>query len=411
MILKLIKKYKTQLGDSLWSIMGLVLMNAAMQIAAYPVLAKIFGESGYGDIQYLMAYVNIVTVSVGCAANLARMTARAEERVPSNGDYHLFLLGVALLGVPFILLVSRFGGVQMDGVTKGCYYLLFVAMAFRYYADVSYKLTLRYRRYFIYYLLIGIGYGIGAVLVWKTRIWPLALLPGELLGVLYAYLGDGTLRHGGLRPSKRFGWVTKCILILFLSEGISNLIFNVDRLILKMLIGSSAVTVYYLATLVGKTASLVSTPLNGVLIGYLARYNGQLSRRIMKWVTLGSLACFAAFTAVCTVGGYLALWLLYPAELESARDFLLVGSLAQVIFFTTSFVTVTLIRFASKACQVIVNGVFGVCFFGIGIPATLWKGLWGFAVAMVIANVIRWLVAIVLGWYTASRKGIEHTRS
>ena len=164
MILKLIKKYKTQLGDSLWSIMGLVLMNAAMQIAAYPVLAKIFGESGYGDIQYLMAYVNIVTVSVGCAANLARMTARAEERVPSNGDYHLFLLGVALLGVPFILLVSRFGGVQMDGVTKGCYYLLFVAMAFRYYADVSYKLTLRYRRYFIYYLLIGIGYGIGAVL-------------------------------------------------------------------------------------------------------------------------------------------------------------------------------------------------------------------------------------------------------
>ena len=100
----------------------------------------------------------------------------------------------------------------------------------------------------------------------------------------------------------------------------------------------------------------------------------------------------------------------YPAELESARDFLLVGSLAQVIFFTTSFVTVILIRFASKACQVIVNGVFGVCFFGIGIPATLWKGLWGFAVAMVIANVIRWLVAIVLGWYTASRKGIERTR-
>ena len=291
----------------------------------------------------------------------------------------------------------------MDLATKVCYYLLFVGMAFRYYADVSYKLTLRYRRYFIYYLLIGIGYGIGAVLVWKTQIWPLALLPGELLGVLYAYLGDDTLRRDALRPSKRFGVVTKCILLLFLSEGISNLIFNVDRLILKVLIGSTAVTVYYLATLVGKTVSLVSTPLCGVLIGHLARYSGQFSKRIMKWVTLGSLACFAVLTAVCAFGGYLVLWLLYPTELESAKGFLLLGSLAQVIFFTTGFVSVILIRFAKKAYQVVINTAFGICFFGIGIPATLWKGLWGFAVAMVIANGIRWLVAIALGWYAAVR--------
>ncbi len=384
--------------------MGLVLMNAVMQIAAYPLLARVFGESGYGDIQYLMAYVNIITVSVGCAANLARMTAPAEERTLNNGDYNLFLLCVALLGIPFTLLVGRYGGVEMDTATTVCYYLLFVGMTFRYYADVAYKLTLRYRRYFLYYLFISVGYGIGAVLVWKTRIWPLALLPGELMGVLYAYLADGTLRRRGLKPSPRFGWVAKCILIFFVSEGISNLIFNVDRLILKLLIGSSAVTVYYLATLVGKTVSLVTTPLNSVLIGYLARYEGNFSKRIMKWVTLASLASFVLFTGVCVLGGYIVLWLLYPAELEAVKGFLLVGSLAQVIFFTTSFVTVILIRFASKAYQVVINGIFGICFFGIGIPATLFGGLWGFAIAMVAVNGIRWLTAIALGWYKAIRE-------
>ncbi len=404
MILKLIKKYKTQLGDSLWSIMGLVLMNAVMQIAAYPMLARIFGESGYGDIQYLMAYINIITVSMGCAANLARMTAPAEERLEGNGDYNLFLLGVALVGVPFTLLISRFGGVEMDRITVICYYLLFVSMTFRFYADVSYKLTLRYRRYFLYYLFISIGYGIGAVLVWKTQIWPLALLPGELMGILYAYLADGTLRRRGLRPTSRFGWVAKCILIFFISEGISNLIFNVDRLILKLLIGSSAVTVYYLATLVGKTVSLVTTPLNSVLIGYLARYEGRFTRRIMKWITLASLASFVLFTGACMLGGYIVLLVLYPAELDAVKSFLLVGSLAQVIFFTTSFVTVILIRFASKAYQIVINGIFGACFFGIGIPATVYGGLWGFAFAMVAANGIRWLTAVVLGWYKAIRE-------
>lgn len=407
MILNLIKKYKIQLGDSLWSIMGLVLMNAVMQIVAYPLLARIFGESGYGDIQYLMAYINIITVSMGSAANLARMTAPAEERMRGNGDYNLFLLGVALLGIPFTLLISRYGGVEMDKATVICYYLLFVGMTFRFYADVSYKLTLRYRRYFLYYLFISIGYGIGAVLVWKTRIWPLALLPGELMGILYAYVADGTLRRRGFHPTSRFGWVSKCVLLFFVSEGISNLIFNVDRLILKLLIGSSAVTVYYLATLVGKTVSLVTTPLNSVLIGYLARYNGHLTRRIMKWIILASIASFVLFTGVCMLGGYIVLFVLYPAELDAAKSFLLIGSLAQVIYFTTSFVTVILIRFASKAYQVVINGIFGACFFGIGIPATVFGGLWGFAIAMVAANGIRWLVAVMLGW----RKAMQDDRA
>ena len=113
MILKLIKKYKTQLGDSVWSVLGLVLMNAVAQVAAFPLLARVFGDAGYGDIQYLMAYVNIITVSVGCAANLARMTAPAKERMENNGDYNLFLIGIALLGIPFALLIRVFGGVEM----------------------------------------------------------------------------------------------------------------------------------------------------------------------------------------------------------------------------------------------------------------------------------------------------------
>ncbi|MBQ9097929.1 MAG: hypothetical protein IJY50_00670 [Clostridia bacterium] len=392
-----IKKYKTQLGDSVWSLMGLVLMNAVAQIAAYPLLARVFGQEGYGNIQYLLAYVNIITVSVGSAANLARMTSPAEERMQNNGDYNLVLLAVALLGIPFVLLIRVFGGVAMDTATTVCYYALFVAMAFRYYADVSYKLTLRYRRYFMYYLFISVGYGLGAFLVWKTQIWPLALLPGELMGILFAYLADDTLRRRAFKPSPAIGRVMRCILILFVSEGISNIIFNVDRLILKFLIGASAVTVYYLATLVGKTVSLVITPLNGVLIGYLARYEGKLTRRMMKWVTLISLASFAVFTGVCVLGGYIVLLWLYPNELEIVTPYLLLGSLAQVIFFITGIVMVLLIRFAKKSYQIYINGLFGVCFFGIGIPATVFGGLWGFAVAMVAANLIRWLAAIYLG--------------
>ena len=163
-------------------------------------------------------------------------------------------------------------------------------------------------------------------------------------------------------------------------------------------IGATAVTVYYLATLVGKTMSLVTGPLNGVLIGYLSRYEGNLSKRAMRWILLGALIAIVACTGVCVVGGYLMLLLLYPDQLHMVKEFLFVGSLAQVIYFTTGMVTVILIRFAKKTYQIYINAAFGISFFGVGIPATVLFGIWGFAVAMVIASTTRFAVAMALGF-------------
>lgn len=406
MIRDLIRKYRTQLGDSVWSISGLVLMSAVAQIVVFPFLAARLGECDYGDLQYLMAYINIVTVSIGCAANMARMTMPAERRLGHNGDYHVLLIAVCLFGIPLTQLIRSFGGVAMDMPTAVSYYFLFVAMAFRYYADVSYKLTLRYRRYFTYYLVISLGYVLGALLFHKTGIWPLALLPGEAAGVIYAYVRDDTLRRGAFRLSPVFGTVAKAVMIFFFSEGVSNLILNADRLILKFMIGSAAVTVYYLATLVGKIISLVTIPLNGVLLGYLARYEGKLTKRAMRWLILGSLISFGVFTGVCVFGGWLMLIWLYPGEYNAVRPFLLVGGLAQVIYFTTSIVSVVLVRFANKSYQIYINGAFALCFFGAGVPAILGFGLWGFAIAVIAANLLRWIVAVALGCYWVA-KGCE----
>ena len=404
MIAAVLRKYKRQIGDSAWSLAGLVLMNAVAQIVVFPLYARKFGNVGYGDLQYLMAYVNVFTVSIGSAANYARMVAPPDEREENGGDYNLLLLLVGLFGIPFTYLVRRFGGAPMDHATYICYCLLFVAMAFRYYADVAYKITLNYRRYFVYYLLIGVGYVIGAILVWKTGIWPLGLLVGEALGVLYAYLSSAQLRHRALRPSPVWRRTLRAVLTFFVAEGVANLILNVDRILLKLLLGASAVTVYYLATLVGKVISVVIAPLNGVLIGYLARFDGRFTRRAMRWLTVGSTAAIVVGSLLCTLGGYVVLLILYPTEIEAVRDFLFVGSLAEVLYFVTSTVMVVLIRFAKKSYQVFINAIFGIFFFGLGIPATVMFSLWGFSIAMVLACAVRFVLAIYFGFRWVRKK-------
>jgi O-antigen/teichoic acid export membrane protein len=122
MIAAILKKYKKQIGDSAWSLAGLVLMNAVAQIVVFPLYARKFGNIGYGDLQYLMAYVNVLTVSIGSAANYARMVSPKGEREQNAGDYNLLLLLVGLVGIPFTYLVRRFGGAPMDNATYICYF-------------------------------------------------------------------------------------------------------------------------------------------------------------------------------------------------------------------------------------------------------------------------------------------------
>ena len=119
---------------------------------------------------------------------------------------------------------------------------------------------------------------------------------------------------------------------------------------------------------------------------------------------LGSIISVAVFTCACVLGGCLMLWLLYPTEFDAVRPFLLVGSLSEVIFFTANILSVILVRFAKKSYQLIISGAFAVCFFGIGIPATLYGGLWGFALAVVGANLVRLLLCIALGLYWSRKK-------
>ena len=50
-------------------------------------------------------------------------------------------------------------------------FALFLLTVFRYYGDVEYRLNLNYQRYFIYYLLIGVGYLAGFVIYRITDQW------------------------------------------------------------------------------------------------------------------------------------------------------------------------------------------------------------------------------------------------
>ena len=127
--------------------------------------------------------MNIIAISVGSACNYARMTESATKDT-WNINYNIILMASSVIVIPVMLIIVKFCGVPMTVTEAVTFLILTILTMWRFYADVEYRLHLNYKGYFLYYLFISIGYLIGIVLFKVTGMWALALIPGEIAGLI-----------------------------------------------------------------------------------------------------------------------------------------------------------------------------------------------------------------------------------
>ena len=94
---------------------------------------------------------------------------------------------------------------------------------------------------------------------------------------------------------------------------------NMDRLVIKQVLGNEQVTWYYVVSLIGKTLVLLIAPINTIVISYLTRRKELLTRsQFGKAVLAGSGVSFVFFLA-CQVGTPLFVWIFYRNLYDSVR--------------------------------------------------------------------------------------------
>ena len=400
---RLSDRLKNIFKDTAWSIAGLVLMNVAAQFAVYPCWNRVLGSEAYGNIVYLLAVMNIMAISLGSGVNYARMR-RSADGSTANRPYLLLMAAGTLLSLLILLLLNALGLLHAERAELWLLCLLTAATTWRFYADVEYRLHINYKGYFLYYLVIGLGYLLGIGLFRATRFWPLALLPGELAGLALVLWRGSIFRRDRSARDEDWGPILRLVLLLVGSNALSHLIFNGDRLILRWFDGATAVSLYYIASLFGKTMTLITTPLNGVLVGYLAKYDGKLTKKLMDRISLASMAAIAAATLACLLASRILLPFLYPAEFSAVRPYLLLANAAQVIYFVGNvLVSSVLLRFTPARNQLTVNLAYGVLFAAVCIPLTRLYGIDGFCRGLLGVNVLRLGLCVILGY--AEMKG------
>ena len=387
---KMQKKFAT---DFIWSIAALVTMNGVLQIFVYPLLNRQLGEAAFGNVLYVLGIVAVFAPSVGLAANNIRLVESRERQV-SNGDSLLAMLPLlAVSGIIFFAVCNGYFVGVSDYIMAA---LLIVLTTLRYYGDVEYRMTLNYKGYFVYYLVLSLGYVIGVLLYPLTKSWLLCFLLGEaavwLLLVVKGHI------YKPLKRSENTFAVSKKVLVLAASYLLVNMVLNLDRVLLQHLIESSTVTVYYVASLLGKTAALLVGPLNGVVIGHLTKGKTKpITKKSFTLVSLAVLLVSAVLFAGISIVMPVFVKLLYPDIYTSVLSVSTLANISQIICFASSLLLTIMLTFCSERWQLVIQLIYAIVFLGLSVLFTNSNGLQGFVTASLAANTLRLVFTVGAG--------------
>lgn len=392
------EKQKKIVSNTAYTIGGALLMNGVLQILIYPLLNRMMGSDQLGELLYLMGLVAILCPSVGQALNTSRLVVRRDYEV-KNGDYNFLLLLFGGIGTVITLVVAKKSMVSLPVILWTA--ILLMTTIFRYYGDVEYRLNLNYKRYFIYYCVLTVGYVAGFGIYFLTENWFWVFVTGEVASLIYLGI-TGSVFHGFWKTSPFLGEAFRRGVFLVFSYLITNLTLNIDRLVLEHLIGHLAVTQYYVTSLIGKTLVLLVAPVNTIIISYLTRKKERMDRKQFLIFTGIGGAVSLAFFVGAQIGTPIFVKLFYGDLYESVRGMVTVVNLSQILGVFSAYLFIVVLTFTEEKWQFILQVVHLVVITALVLIFTQKRGIMGFAVSVLIANGIRVAAVILLGVWKAA---------
>ncbi len=392
------KENRQKMLNLIYSVGATAVFNMVIQFLLYPAFERQLGADLYGVVLSIISLLAITAGTCGYSVSCSRLLGVTTARGEGNDNYNLILLAMgflgSLIGIGYLFYLDL-----ASPLSVGLFLLLNFLTMLRYYSEIEFRLKTNFFRYMIYYLLISVGYVIGLFVFRLTKEWMLALILGELLGFIYVIICGSIYRPPFFRKTKEFFPIVSSITFILISVLIDNITMHADRILLLAITGDGeAVTIYYISSLIGKLIALLTGPINALLISYLVRYEGGLTKKLWSVVIAIALAfCGLAFLGGMIVSPWI-IGILYPHQVDAAREYFLPAILGQIFFFGSCVLMAILLRFKGERRQFVFNTCYAVEFFLCVALGTVFGGLNGFVWCILLANAIRFFAAMIWGF-------------
>ena len=377
-------------GDLFYTIMATVVMNIVLQLIIYPTITHFYGDAVTGEILYFIGFIYIIPQALGTTLSNTRLVVRKTQD-PSNGDFsRVIVLCSALSAIACGLIAIP----DSSSVSFPIFYGLFsVLYLLRAYAQVEFRLTLKFKEYFLYYFIISIGYLIGLGLYALTSQWLLIFVMGEGLALLYTLLKGSILKKEDkkLPPSV----INKTITMIALSTLVRDCVIQFDKVILKQTINASVVTQYHVVSLIAKTMQMLIQPINTLIMSYLTTKDAILSRKVLAKFAGISFLLGGLFYGVCLVGTPIYIKLFYSSLFEEIMQYNYLVNGGLILGFLASLFMAVLLSQGKTKLHTAIECVWGVIYIIAAYFYSAQSGIWGLAYVTLWMNIIKNIVAIL----------------
>ena len=377
-----------------------------LQFLIHPLLSADLTENDYGILLNIIALVSLVGVTFGNVLNNSRLISQKwYDKQGVIGDYNVMLLCFVCLNLIVMTYYMSFGNISGSGLELMMLIVLSVLMIVNGYISVEFRIKLNYLKFAKEGFCLGFGYVVGYVLYTYTGYWHLIYLVGVLFSFTYLVINTSLLNES-VRVTSNLKGTVKRTLALLVSGLLVSLGTYLDRIILLPLVGGKAVSVYFVATLLGKTLGLAVGPLSGLLLSYLAPRREAFNREFTRHLLLGLLLCIISYVIINCIDEYI-LRILYHKQYKEAIGIVPVATASVLILLLCNLLNSYVLNFTSSLWQVVINIAFVLSYLVLSIIFFKAHGLIGFSIGILFASLLK-LVLIIILFYSRNHSLVKN---
>jgi capsular polysaccharide synthesis protein len=406
---KRISKLKI-IKDLSLNIIGSFIMTGITQIIIYPFLSNRLGTIAFGSLLTLIGLSNAIGVIFGSSLNNIRLLKQHKhEELGKKGDFRrLLLISQIFIAISIILISIIFKG-QITVIESITLILVTIFTMYRVYMNVYYRIDLNYTYILLHMVITAIGYVIGIVLFSFISIWPIVFLCGEIAAFIFALLTT-SFKNENYEKTLLYNETKKEFIQLALSNTMANLLLYLDRLIINPILGAANVSIYFVASIVGKTLGIVLQPLSSIILTYISKIE-KVNKRKLFTAMVSVIIVFGGISYILSIPiTPIITKVLYRDSYLQAKPFYNISNLSVILMIMGNLIQPMILKYCPIIWQSIVQGIYTITYVFLVIILMNKYGLMGFCIGAAIANLIRLIIFLVVGYINVFNIKIKSKR-
>lgn len=370
--------------DMCLNIIAVSIPVGILQLIVYPITADALGADEYGFMLTIYSIWVMVSNSLGNVLNNVRLLHNKDYMEAGlEGDFLILYRRWNILNAIIIALLIFIYSVEFNFVhiILGCVVACLILS--KAYLEVAFRIKLNYKAIVISNMLQSFGFLAGCYITIKTGgIWEFIFILGYGASVVFCILNTELLHEKTIR-TPFYSKVQKDSHQLVIATIIGNLMNYADKLVLYPLMGGTAVSIYYTATILGKIIGMLTGPINSVVLSYISRWNDSRKNILNKVLALGIGIIFVGYIVTMSISRPI-IGLLFPQWVDEVMVYMPVTTLTVLLLALISIIQPFVLKFCDMKWQIVINSASVAVYFVSALA--LWNiwGLMGFCVGTVI---------------------------